>query len=92
MTFSDNVMIDLSLVAKPVERPREVQTRREPPPVRRAEPQMRPSQPSAPPPSAPQPVVAQPRQQSNDIAPRGEWEPPKRRNIDTNNPYGGEEK
>ncbi len=92
VTFSDNVMIDLSLVPKPAERPREVQTRREPPPVRRAEPQARPSQPSAPPPSAPAPVVAQPRQQSNDIAPRGEWEPPKRRNIDTNNPYGGEEK
>jgi serine/threonine-protein kinase len=93
VTFSDNVMIDLSLVPKPFERPREVQTRREPPPVRRAEPQQpRPSQPSAPPASAPQPVAVQPRPSSNDIAPRGEWEPPKRRNIDTNNPYGGEEK
>jgi serine/threonine protein kinase len=92
VTFSDNVMIDLSLVAKPVERPREAVSRREPPPPRRAEPQARPSAAPSPPPSAPQPVSAPSRASTNDIAPRGEWEPPRRRNIDTNNPYGGEEK
>jgi len=56
-----------------------------------------------PPPARPQPVLAAPslapapasepppkRASSNDIVPRGEWEPPRKRVIDTSNPYGEE--
>jgi eukaryotic-like serine/threonine-protein kinase len=37
---------------------------------------------------APAPVAEKPRRDPNDIVPRGEWEPPRKRTIDTSNPYG----
>jgi hypothetical protein len=85
VSFTDNVMLDLSLSPRLVSR--------EPPP-RRREPVRRPE--SAPAPVAssagsPPPAAAPPSSRSSapgDIAPRGEWEPPRRRGIDSNNPYG----
>ena len=68
--------------------PREA-TRREP--VRRAEsPATRPSVAPAPSAvsSAPEPPARAERpERRRDIAPRGEWEPPRKRAIDTSNPY-----
>ena len=60
--------------------------RHEPPPSpARAEPVV------ASPSLAPPPAAAPPeREKSNDIVPRGEWEPPRKRTIDTSNPYGEE--
>ena len=43
--------------------------------------------PTSPTPVAPAPVAAKPRRDPNDIVPRGEWEPPRKRTIDTSNPY-----
>ena len=104
VTFDDNVMIDLSLTPAaqpPAPAPaaahasnggerstsrRSEQSRpsarREPPP-----PPARPAAPVATPALAPPPAAA-PSRSSNDIVPRGEWEPPRKRIIDTSNPYG----
>jgi protein TonB len=96
VSFDDNVMIDLSLTATPPPPPRPTVWRR-PEPPRRSEPPPRraESPPSAPPPvAAPEPVERAERPQrsraAGDITPRGEWETPRRRAIDTNNPYGDE--
>jgi hypothetical protein len=37
---------------------------------------------------APAPTAEPPPKKSSDILPRGEWEPPRKRVIDTSNPYG----
>ena len=104
VSFDDNVMIDLSLVPQPTSAPAahaaasaerapsrressrhgEAPARHEPPP-----PPLRPAAiVSAPPPPAA--VAAPERKRPNDIVPRGEWEPPRKRAIDTSNPYGDE--
>jgi eukaryotic-like serine/threonine-protein kinase len=84
VSFAENVMLDLSLDPKPVQR--EVQSRRREPPPRRQEPAF-----SPPPTPAPVATPSQPRaRDTSDIPARGEWEPPRRRSIDTNNPYGEE--
>jgi serine/threonine protein kinase len=88
VTFDDNVMIDLSL---PLNRPTA-------PPHHEAPPARRESSPAARAPvSAPEaaPVIAAPLPPPKasapvDVAPRGEWEPPRKRKIDTTNPYGDE--
>jgi serine/threonine-protein kinase len=86
VTFDDNVMIDLSLSPNhPV-----TVWHHEPAPVRHVEapPPIRPQAAPAP---APTPVASSPRTSAPvDISPRGEWEPPRKRTIDTNNPYGEE--
>jgi serine/threonine protein kinase len=95
VSFDDNVMIDLSLTPNPAPPPppsvsssRGSGSRRESSaPSRRQEPPrvtaaaVSPS--LEPPPSAPPPARA-----SGDIPARGQWEGPKRRAIDSNNPYG----
>ena len=92
VSFADNVMIDLSLNSAPSPPSRSGPPRREPP--RRVEPARPPApvvvaRPPAPPPPAPSPPVEPPRAEHRaDIAPRGEGEAPRRRSIDTNNPYG----
>jgi hypothetical protein len=43
---------------------------------------------TVPPPPAPAPATSSERK--SDIVPRGEWEPPRKRVIDTSNPYGDE--
>jgi hypothetical protein len=87
VSFDDNVMIDLSLTATPQPARRSEPPRHSEPPPRRAEPVARRAEP--PPAAAPPPVAEPPaRPASNDIAPRGEYEPRRRRAIDTNNPYG----
>ena len=102
VSFDDNVMVDLSLVPQPSSAPaarsgssergssrRESQrhfeppARHEPPP-----PPMRPAAIATAP--APAPAAAPERKSANDIVPRGEWEPPRKRVIDTSNPYGDE--
>jgi eukaryotic-like serine/threonine-protein kinase len=84
VTFDDNVMIDLSLNARPAP----PTTWQKPAPRR---PETAVTRAPAPAPSlAPPPPAAPARASSNDIIPRGEWEPPRRRAIDTNNPYGEE--
>jgi serine/threonine-protein kinase len=56
---------------------------REPPP-----PPARPTAIVATPALTAPPAAAPSRASSNDIVPRGEWEPPRKRAIDTSNPYG----
>ncbi|MDB4971172.1 MAG: serine/threonine protein kinase, partial [Myxococcales bacterium] len=98
VSFDDNVMIDLSLTPNPTPPPSPSSSsrgssswrRESSAPARRLEPAPRiltaaPSASQDPPPSAPPPSRS-----SGDIAPRGQWEAPKRRGIDTNNPYGEE--
>ena len=103
VSFDDNVMVNLSLVPQPSSAPaarsgssergssrRESQrhfeppARHEPPPP----PPMRPAAIATAP--APAPAAAPERKSANDIVPRGEWEPPRKRVIDTSNPYGDE--
>jgi serine/threonine-protein kinase len=103
VTFADNVMIDLSLVANPAppaptpppSSARRVATR---PPQRRPEP-IRTATASAPPSVSPAPAVtpalnaaapSSPARTNKEVAPRGEWEPPRKRAIDTSNPYDQE--
>jgi PEGA domain len=95
VSFADNVMIDLSLTAVPTPAApsRRESSRRES--SRRPEPVVQ--RPAAPPPpvapaiAEPEPAPAPKRvERKPDIAPRGEWEPPRKRVIDTNNPYGEE--
>ncbi len=93
VTFADNVMIDLSLDSS---QPTTAMAHREhghEAPARRVEPARRAEPvtsrlPLAAPASAP---VVEPQRTTNerrsDIAPRGEWEPPRKRSIDTSNPY-----
>jgi serine/threonine protein kinase len=94
VTFADNVMIDLSLdSAAPASSLAHRERGHESPghrfePARRAESvssQMSSSAPAA------APVIADPprerTERRTDIAPRGEWEPPRKRKIDTSNPY-----
>ena len=104
VNFDDNVMIDLSLTPQPqspAQPAAHASTANERAPSRHWEPRHYeaparhelPQQPHAPssiatPSLAPAPVAAPPRRDSNDIAPRGEWEPPRKRTIDTSNPYG----
>jgi len=106
VSFDDNVMIDLSLTPAPPspQPPAHASTGNERAPSRHWEP--RHSEPPArhdppPPPQqapssvstpslAPAPVAAPSRRDSHDIVPRGEWEPPRKRTIDTSNPYGDE--
>jgi serine/threonine-protein kinase len=93
VSFADNVMIDLSLNAVPAPA---APARRES--SRRDAPARRPDAPAqrvaAPAPSV-APAVAEPEppkrsERKQDIVPRGEYEGPRRRVIDTNNPYGEE--
>ena len=89
VTFDDNVMIDLSL---PANKPGTA-WHHESTPARRVEPPAAPvrEQPIVPVAIAPA-LVAAPVKSSApaEIQPRGEWEPPRKRNIDTHNPYGEE--
>jgi serine/threonine-protein kinase len=81
VSFSDNVMIDLALA------PRALPPSRPPPrAARRSEP------PPARPVSVETPPVPQPaRAPAGDIQPRGAGEPPRRRSIDSTNPYGDDQ-
>jgi serine/threonine-protein kinase len=93
VSFSENVMIDLNLVARPSahETP---PSRREPaPPPRRIEAVA--VHAVAPPPTQPAPVAAPPPPPARssapaDIVPRTGSEPQRRRSIDSSNPYGEE--
>jgi serine/threonine protein kinase len=87
VNFTDNVMIDLNLTPRPPGR-EPVVRRRESFPPRRVE-FSAPQQPAAAPAPAPSPPPARSSAPA-DIAPRGEWEAPRRRGIDSNNPYGEE--
>ncbi|HEX6837513.1 MAG TPA: hypothetical protein VF334_13125, partial [Polyangia bacterium] len=100
--FDDNVMIDLSLVPQPSSpspshaasssdrAPGRRESRHWDPPARH-EPPPPPTRPAAivtaP---APSPAPATASERKSDIVPRGEWEPPRKRVIDTSNPYGDE--
>ena len=94
VTFADNVMIDLSLDGAQPATATAHRDHGHETPVRRIEPARRVEpvtsrSPQAAPASAP--IVADPprntSERRNDIAPRGEWEPPRKRSIDTSNPY-----
>jgi hypothetical protein len=93
VSFSDNVMIDLTLPPRPAIAPPPAPARRE---VRRPERQIQVRRNDAPPPARPAPVeaplppapVAAAPARSSDILPRNPNDPPKRRVIDTRNPYG----
>jgi hypothetical protein len=83
VTFADNVVIDLALNPRPEPRERETPPpkRRESSPARRI---------AAPPPAlpAPPPVATQARPApETDIAPKGRSDGPRRRRIETSNPY-----
>ncbi len=104
VSFYDNVMIDLSLTQQPQPPPQpparaaaaersssrhsESQRHGESAARRESGPPARPAAMVTAPALAPAPVAAPARQTPNDIAPRGEWEPPRKRAIDTSNPYG----
>ncbi|MGZ3408213.1 MAG: serine/threonine protein kinase, partial [Polyangia bacterium] len=60
----------------------DITVRHDPPPPQKAPASI------ATPSLAPAPVAEKPRRDPNDIVPRGEWEPPRKRTIDTSNPYG----
>jgi serine/threonine-protein kinase len=92
VSFSENVMVDMSLNPRPpqppppVEPPRRAQASRHgpPAPTRAPSPQAHPAIAPAPAPAAP--AVTRPA----DIVPRGDGDLPRRRTIDSNNPYGDE--
>ena len=103
VSFDDNVMIDLSLVPQQASSPPLVHATPSPngrhndarhweSPSRHdlATTPARSMMPVTTPAMAPPPVVEAPpkREKANDIVPRGEWEPPRKRVIDTSNPYG----
>jgi hypothetical protein len=101
VSFDDNVMIDLSLQPQPQPAPPPAHASTERAPSRRWEPPRhdvapahpvqpiatRPATATASPSLAPAPAAAPARQ---DITPRSEWEAPRKRTIDTSNPYGEE--
>jgi serine/threonine protein kinase len=104
VSFADNVMVAISLNSVPAPAAPAPAARRLPvrPPLRRPEP-VRPtsatSSPGRSPGSSPAALVSpalateQPSQRNDrnkEIAPRGEWEPPRKRAIDTSNPYDQE--
>ena len=100
VSFADNAMIDLSLSPTPSSgwsssRRESPSSRRESPGRRAEPPPSRQGAAAAAPPIAPAlvaepPARAERPERKGDISPRGEWEPPRKRNIDTTNPYGEE--
>jgi serine/threonine-protein kinase len=94
VSFADNVMIDLSLVPAPIAPAPAVHHERPAASSRVATPARAAGH--APEAVAPAsaPVVADPpanrAERKSDIAPRGEWAPPRKRSIDTSNPYEDE--
>jgi hypothetical protein len=87
VSFADNVMVDLALSPRPIPRDPSPPARRDPPQRRgRNEPLVHVT-PAAPPP--PPPAAAPPRTAPAEVAPvRLEGVSPRRRSIDSNNPYG----
>ncbi|HEY2746714.1 MAG TPA: serine/threonine-protein kinase, partial [Polyangia bacterium] len=102
VSFDDNVMIDLSLTpasspapvraaAAPASRHGDSRESRRYDVPARHEPAAQPAHAAptlAAPSLAPAPTAEPPPKKSSDILPRGEWEPPRKRVIDTSNPYG----